>query len=86
MKSKDHDTTVLQRGGSISTHAVDYDVAPAIQLVEPGTDATYIVNRQDIPPDGGYGWICTTSLFLINAHTWGVNSVSLGWTRTFGRD
>jgi MFS family permease len=30
----------------------------------------------DIPPDGGYGWVCVCCLFLINAHTWGVNSVS----------
>ena len=30
--------------------------------------------RQDVPPDGGYGWVCTGCVFLINAHTWGVNS------------
>ena len=29
----------------------------------------------DVPPDGGYGWVCTACVFLINAHTWGVNSV-----------
>jgi hypothetical protein len=29
----------------------------------------------DVPPDGGYGWVCTACAFLINAHTWGVNSV-----------
>jgi hypothetical protein len=29
----------------------------------------------DIPPDGGYGWVCVTAVFLINAHTWGMNSV-----------
>jgi hypothetical protein len=29
----------------------------------------------DVPPDGGYGWVCTASIFLINAHTWGINSV-----------
>lgn len=27
-------------------------------------------------PDGGYGWVCVACVFLINAHTWGVNSVS----------
>ena len=32
--------------------------------------------RQDVPLDGGYGWVCTLSVFLINANTWGVNSVS----------
>jgi hypothetical protein len=25
--------------------------------------------------DGGYGWICVVCVFLINAHTWGINSV-----------
>ncbi|KAK3044968.1 hypothetical protein LTS18_014915, partial [Coniosporium uncinatum] len=28
----------------------------------------------DVPPDGGYGWICTAAVFLINVHTWGVGS------------
>ena len=28
----------------------------------------------DEPPDGGYGWVCVACCFLINAHTWGVNS------------
>lgn len=32
------------------------------------------VHAADIPPDGGYGWIVTACVFLINAHTWGVNS------------
>lgn len=27
------------------------------------------------PPDGGYGWVCVITVFLINAHTWGLNSV-----------
>lgn len=30
----------------------------------------------DVPPDGGYGWVCVACVFLINGHTWGVNSVS----------
>ena len=27
-------------------------------------------------PNGGYGWVCTLSVFIINAHTWGINAVS----------
>lgn len=32
-------------------------------------------NPQDLP-DGGYGWVCVACVFWINAHTWGINSVS----------
>lgn len=28
----------------------------------------------DIPPNGGYGWVCVVCVFWINAHTWGLNS------------
>ncbi|EFQ96678.1 Mch2p [Nannizzia gypsea CBS 118893] len=28
----------------------------------------------DIPPEGGYGWVCVACAGLINANTWGVNS------------
>lgn len=38
-----------------------------------GTE-TNVALREDIAPDGGYGWICTACVFLINAHTWGVNA------------
>ena len=27
-------------------------------------------------PNGGYGWVCVVCVFLINAHTWGLNFVS----------
>lgn len=31
--------------------------------------------RTDLqPPNGGYGWVCTVCVALINAHTWGINS------------
>ena len=29
----------------------------------------------DPPPDGGYGWICVASVFIINGFTWGVTAV-----------
>lgn len=28
----------------------------------------------DVPPDGGYGWVCVACNFWINACTWGINS------------
>jgi hypothetical protein len=33
-----------------------------------------VATIEDIPPDGGYGWICTVCVFMINANTWGVNA------------
>lgn len=29
---------------------------------------------EDIPPNGGYGWVCTFCSFLITVHTWGINA------------
>lgn len=46
--------------------------APDLELV--GTQSN-VADREDVPPDGGYGWVCSVSLLFINAHTWGVNSV-----------
>lgn len=34
-----------------------------------------VATQEDIPPDGGYGWVVTACVFIINAHTWGINSV-----------
>ncbi|KAF2721907.1 MFS transporter, MCP family, solute carrier family 16, member 10 [Polychaeton citri CBS 116435] len=33
-----------------------------------------VAGVEDVPPNGGYGWVCTLCVFLVNAHTWGVNS------------
>lgn len=44
------------------------DVAIA---VPPGIESV-----DDAIPEGGYGWVCVVCISLINANTWGVNSVS----------
>ncbi|KAL1792184.1 hypothetical protein ACET3X_009935 [Alternaria dauci] len=28
----------------------------------------------DVPPNGGYGWVCVAAVATINIHTWGLNS------------
>ncbi|KAJ6084028.1 hypothetical protein N7486_010828 [Penicillium sp. IBT 16267x] len=38
---------------------------------QPDPDEKY---KHDVPPDGGYGWVCVACVFWINAHTWGINS------------
>lgn len=33
-------------------------------------------DREYVPPDGGYGWVCVACVFVVNANTWGLNFVS----------
>ncbi|KAA8644611.1 uncharacterized protein ATNIH1004_008817 [Aspergillus tanneri] len=40
--------------------------------------------QQDALPDGGYGWVCVACVFWINAHTWGINSVSTYLIHVYG--
>lgn len=44
-----------------------------VEIASTGNERN-VATRQDAPTDGGYGWVCTACVFLINAHTWGVNS------------
>jgi hypothetical protein len=34
-----------------------------------------VPNIDQAPPDGGYGWICVISCWILNAFTWGVVAV-----------
>lgn len=42
--------------------------------LDPVSDELHVAAtaKQDVPPDGGYGWVCVLCCFLINAHTWGI--------------
>ncbi|KAK3307446.1 major facilitator superfamily domain-containing protein [Chaetomium strumarium] len=51
------------------THRVGHGISTS--SIEPPSDAATV---EDIPPDGGYGWVVTFCVFMINANTWGVNS------------
>ena len=46
--------------------------------------AAHPKDREYVPPNGGYGWVCVVCVFLINAHTWGINFVSWSLSITFG--
>lgn len=41
--------------------------------------------QRDVCPDGGYGWVCVTCVFWINANTWGINSVSQNYHVLLGK-
>ena len=45
-------------------------------IAEPAADQPQIEGKIEVdePPDGGYGWVCVACTFVINAHTWGINS------------
>lgn len=51
------------------------DVEPGLPEV-PEEDMTNVASIEPVPPNGGYAWVCTFAVFLINMHTWGVNAVS----------
>lgn len=48
---------------------------PDATCATPTTDESTITADIEPPPDGGYGWVCVLSCFLINAFSWGVVSV-----------
>ncbi|KAH8664726.1 major facilitator superfamily domain-containing protein [Xylariales sp. PMI_506] len=42
-----------------------------LAILEPSAN---VLSEPGPPPNGGYGWLCTLGVFLINAHTWGVDN------------
>lgn len=51
---------------SSSSDTEDVEAAPTQMAVDQKS-------IKDVCPDGGYGWVCVACVFMINAHTWGVN-------------
>lgn len=37
---------------------------------------------EDVPPNGGYAWVCCGAVFFINIFTWGPTSVSVEHVET----
>jgi MFS family permease len=55
----------------------DDSEAISLEALDPDKQAELSPAPQQSPaqsPNGGYGWICTLCVALINAHTWGINS------------
>lgn len=49
----------------------DHRYRPPTDVDDAQQDASSVLPP---PPDGGYGWICTACVTIINAHAWGLNS------------
>ena len=72
IRSEEHEGTVSKRS-SQCRREIDQDPSSAQDEQNSGDlEAKY---EKDVPPDGGYGWVCVACVFWINAHTWGINSV-----------
>jgi hypothetical protein len=58
------------------------------EIVSPTEDDERAISEDvpDVIPNGGYGWVCVGTCFTINAHTWGMNSVSLDLIRENCKD
>ena len=60
-----HNSNQLQRHRSDSASSKTLNVETPETTTQP---------KDDVPPDGGYGWVCVACNFFINGHTWGINS------------
>lgn len=74
-------TTRAQTGKSVPLRNDPVETPPSPESPQAGNEVEYlesdnVATQEDIPPDGGYGWVVTACVFIINAHTWGINSVS----------
>ncbi|KAG0649572.1 putative transporter ESBP6, partial [Hyphodiscus hymeniophilus] len=70
-QSKECNGDELGHGHGVDGH-ISMDSEKTLEVE--GPDHNREDKQGDVPPDGGYGWVCTACCFLINAHTWGVNS------------
>jgi len=76
-KNQGDESVVTPRITSHASQAATETEPSALQLAEPGQEVVNVVSREDVPPNGGYGWICAACVFFVNAHTWGINSVDI---------
>lgn len=63
-----HDTSSQESSEKVATIEAQQ---PPKQIAIGGTSEP---PHEDVPPNGGYGWVCVACVATINAHTWGINS------------
>lgn len=70
-------TTCVHDQAEHDSHGMsaNQNTTSTIELAESFQPELVIVEAEDVPPNGGYGWVCTICTFLTNANTWGINSV-----------
>lgn len=64
------------QGSTDGHHDETREISDATAQCDPTVEIPPAEQQVDEPPDGGYGWVCVLCVFLINGHTWGINSVS----------
>jgi hypothetical protein len=84
MSNVDDDTSVksqelkkIENGETADLHSEEHDSSeePAIEHNGLEKVPTQVSEQPWTPPNGGYGWVCVVTVWFINAHTWGLNSV-----------
>ncbi|KAH7303452.1 MFS transporter [Stachybotrys elegans] len=43
-------------------------------VLEEPEGSVNVANAEPVPPNGGYGWVIVFAVFMMNAHTWGINA------------
>ena len=72
LEKSDLERRLSSSTSNVSTNHPNEDAVPLPQE----RDSEKVQGGEDIIPNGGYGWVVTFCVALINAHTWGINSVS----------
>ena len=73
IEAKDLSSGPPGRPNDSHTSASPASVSPKPSDIEAATHFSPS-SREPEQPNGGYGWVCVACCFLINAHTWGINS------------
>ncbi|EIN08075.1 MFS general substrate transporter [Punctularia strigosozonata HHB-11173 SS5] len=64
----------ISRVSTARSEAIGEEAPPKTDIDSFTQESPPTQGAVDIPPNGGYGWLCCAATFWINAHTWGVNS------------